>query len=244
MSNKTTPVTPGEKNVERRFTLQTNADNMQGVELREVDGVRRVEGYAAVFNSETNIAERFAEVIAPGAFEGRLADNVVACVNHNSGQPLAKVGAGLSLSVDSRGLKYGFDVPDTTTGRDLIELMKRGIVSGSSFAFTVEAENWERRDGDLDLRTIEKVGRLIDVSAVTTGAYPEASVALRSQDDFNGDLNDSNTLMDLDPLKEDEEPSTPLETSERGENDLLRPSARAFLIRAKLNSLTSQNTKT
>ena len=233
MSNKNTPATPGEKNVERRFTLLNEAENFPGVELREVDGVRRVEGYAAVFNSETTIAERFAEVIAPGAFEGRLSDNVVAALNHNAGQPLAKVGAGLSLSVDSRGLKYGFDVPDTSTGRDLIELMKRGIVSGSSFAFTVEAENWERRDDNLDLRTIEKIGRLIDVSAVTTGAYAEASVALRSQDDFNDALSDSNELVDLDPIKEVKEPPTPLKTNERGENDLTRHSARAFLIRAK-----------
>jgi len=243
MSNKNTPLTPSEKNVERRFTLLTDSDNIDGVELREVDGVRRVEGYAAVFNSETNIGERFAEVIAPGAFEGRLADNVVAALNHNTGQPLAKVGAGLSLSVDSRGLKYGFDVPDTSTGRDLVELMRRGIVSGSSFAFTVESDNWERRENGLDLRTIEKVGRLIDVSAVTTGAYSEASVALRSQDDFNDLLNDSNKLVDLDPIKEGKEPPTPLETLERGDNDLTRHSARAFLIRAKLNCLTSQKQK-
>jgi len=231
MSNKN-------KDVERRFTLTTEAENFPGVELREVDGVRRVEGYAAVFNSETTIAERFAEVIAPGAFEGRLGDNVVAALNHNAGQPLAKVGAGLALSIDERGLKYGFDVPDTSTGRDLIELMKRGIVSGSSFAFTVESEKWERRAESLDLRTIEKIGKLIDVSAVTTGAYPEASVALRSHDDFNADLSEDNKIKGFDSIEDIIEPLDPPKMDEAGQNENTRPGARAYLIRAKIKRLT------
>lgn len=165
---------------ERRFT-QTNS-----LELRNIDGdtgERRVEGYAAVFNSETDIGG-FAEVIAPTAFEGRLDDPVVAVFNHNQLQPLAKVGAGLELSVDERGLRYSFPIPDTTAGRDLIELMERGIVRDASFAFMLgsDGDSWESRDGAKDLRTIHRVARLVDVSVVTVGAYSDASSVLRSFD--------------------------------------------------------------
>ena len=169
---------------ERRFT-QNNA-----FELRDVDGdtgERRVEGYAAVFNSETDIGP-FAEVIAPGAFEGRLDDPVVAVFNHNQLQPLAKVGAGLELSVDDIGLRYSFPIPDTTAGRDLVELMERGIVKDASFAFMLrsDGDTWEKRDGEKDLRTINRVARLVDVSVVTVGAYSDASSVLRSYDAISG----------------------------------------------------------
>lgn len=165
---------------ERRF------QTVSGLELREADtetGERRVTGYAAVFNSETDIGG-FAEVIAPSAFEGRLEDPVVAVFNHNQLQPLAKVGAGLELSVDDHGLRYSFPIPDTTAGRDLVELMERGIVRDASFAFMLGADgdSWESREGKKDLRTINRVARLVDVSVVTVGAYSDATSVLRSFD--------------------------------------------------------------
>jgi HK97 family phage prohead protease len=176
------------KQPERRF--QTNTT----LELRDVDGTtgeRRVEGYAAVFNSETDIGG-FSEVIAPTAFEGRLNDPVVAVFNHNQLQPLAKVGAGLELTVDEHGLRYSFPIPDTTAGRDLVELMERGIVRDASFAFMLgpDGDTWEKRDGKTDLRTIERVARLVDVSVVTVGAYSDATSVLRSYDAFSGPKND------------------------------------------------------
>lgn len=176
----------GMENERLKFTDQTERRFTQNrpFELRDVDGEtgeRRVEGYAAVFNSETDIGP-FAEIIAPSAFEGRLDDPVVAVFNHNQLQPLAKVGAGLELSVDNVGLRYSFPIPDTTAGRDLVELMERGIVRDASFAFMLGADGdtWEKRDGQKDLRTINRVARLVDVSVVTVGAYSDASSVLRS----------------------------------------------------------------
>ena len=173
---------------ERRF--QTTAS----IELREADadtGERRVEGYASVFNRETNIGP-FNEVVSPSAFEGRLNDPVVALFNHNQLQPLAKVGAGLELSVDDYGLRYSFPIPDTTAGRDLVELMERGIVRDASFAFMLgpDGDTWEKRDGENDLRTINRVARLVDVSVVTIGAYSDASSVLRSYDAFSAPQKD------------------------------------------------------
>lgn len=179
--------------IERRYLTPET----QSIEIRQVGDERRVEGYAAVFNSPTTIQSRrgsFREMIDRTAFEGRLEDPVVALFNHDQLRPLAKVGAGLDLAVDDYGLRYSFPVPDTTTGRDLVELMDRGIVREASFAFTIapDGERWERPEGeDMDVRTITRVGRLIDVSVVTLGAYSDASAALRS---FEGSQSDEQDL--------------------------------------------------
>lgn len=172
------------KEIERRY-LTPEAQTIE-IRYHEDDKEHRVEGYAAVFESPTTIQARtgpFQEKIARSAFEGRLEDPVVALFNHDQLRPLAKVGAGLELSVDDYGLRYSFPIPDTTTGRDLLELMERGIVREASFAFTIAqgGESWSRSEGDeMETRTISKVGRLIDVSVVTLGAYSDASAALRS----------------------------------------------------------------
>lgn len=169
--------------IERRYLTP----DTRSIEIRyhEDDEEHRVEGYAAVFESPTTIQSRtgaFQEKIARTAFDGRLEDPVVALFNHDQLRPLAKVGAGLELSVDDYGLRYSFPIPDTTTGRDLVELMRRGIVQEASFAFTIApgGETWTRSEGDeMETRTISKVGSLIDVSVVTRGAYSDASAALR-----------------------------------------------------------------
>ena len=110
-------------------------------------------------------------------------NDVRAFFNHDPNHLLARTSSGtLKLSVDEKGLKYEFSVPDTSSGRDLLVSMDRGDITQSSFAFTVEDDSWEERDG-IDIRTINKVKRLYDVSPVSIPAYPDAndlSVAQRS----------------------------------------------------------------
>jgi len=149
-----------------------------------------VRGYAALFDSKSeNLGwADFAlyEIIARGAFDGLDYSGVVALFNHDQNLPLARSGAGLSLGVDERGLWYEFALPDTSTGRDLRELLARGIISQSSFAFTVEddGQEWgEERSADgktVSTRTIKKISALYDVSLVTRPAYADTTVALRS----------------------------------------------------------------
>ena len=70
--------------------------------------------------------------------------------------------------------------PNTPLGDELIESLKRGDISESSFAFTVEDDNWERKEDGSYVRTILKFERLYDVSPVYYPAYEDTSVALRS----------------------------------------------------------------
>jgi len=64
----------------------------------------------------------------------------------------------------------------------LLVSLKRGDITESSFAFIVEDDAWSQSDSGAAVRTIKKVSRLFDVSAVTYPAYPNASVGLRSME--------------------------------------------------------------
>jgi HK97 family phage prohead protease len=152
-----------------------------GFEVRKEDDKVVVEGYAARFDDETVIGGKFAERVARGAFEGADMSNTVALFNHDWNMPLARVGNGLELSVDEVGLRYRFELGDQSYAKDLAENIRMGNVSTSSFGFTVADDSWERRDG-MNLRTINSVGTLFDVSPTTQGAYPTTEVGLRSME--------------------------------------------------------------
>ena len=159
--------------------------SVEDLELRMDHDEKRVIGYGAVFNSLSNDLGGFREYISKEAFEGRLEDDVRFLINHD-GLPLARTTNGtLRLSVDEKGLRYEADMPDTTLSNDLMELLKNGTINQSSFAFIVEDDSWEVKDG-VNIRTINKISRLFDVSAVTYPAYEEASssVALRSLEEW------------------------------------------------------------
>jgi len=86
----------------------------------------------------------------------------------------------LRLSTDSVGLRYEVDLPDTSIGRDIAELVKRGDITGSSFKFEILGEKRFKENGT-EYRTIEDV-QLFDVGPVTYPAYEATSVALRSDE--------------------------------------------------------------
>lgn len=146
---------------------------------------RKVMGYAAVFNSDSEEMWDFVERIAPGAFDGVLGDDVRALFNHDPSMLLARTSSGtLKLSVDEKGLRYEFEAPNTQAGNDLLEMLRRGDVSQSSFAFTVMDEKWDEVKDGMPVRTITKVKRLYDVSPVTYPAYPDTTAAMRSLEQY------------------------------------------------------------
>ena len=178
--------------------------NVQDLELRQEGDDNVVVGYGSVFNTLSNELGGFKEIIAEGAFDGRLNDDVRFLINHD-GLPLARTTNGtLKLTTDERGLKYEAKVANTSLGRDLIELMRNGTINQSSFAFVVEDDSWEVRDG-VNVRTINKVSRLYDVSAVTYPAYEEASVALRSMENWKKTEEEKVLKENLEKEKEERE---------------------------------------
>jgi len=155
--------------------------NMQQSEVK--DG-NYVFGYAALFNS---MSEEFfgmwREVIDPGAFDNADISDVRALFNHDNNLLLARTKSGtLDLEIDANGLKYEFEAPNTSYGKDLVELMRRGDVTQSSFGFTIakDGEYWEERSGEMPIRHITRIEKLYDVSPVTYPAYPDTTVAMRN----------------------------------------------------------------
>ena len=157
--------------------------------MKEGDKARRVVGYAATFNSDSEtLWGSFVEQVDQRAFDEADMSDVRALFNHDENKILARTPGTLSLEVDEMGLRYEFDMPDTSYGNDLLISMERGDISQSSFGFTVTDEEWIDRSADklLPLRRILKVGRLFDVSPVTYPAYPETTSEVRSR--FGGEI--------------------------------------------------------
>ncbi len=141
-----------------------------------------VEGYAAVFDSETVIAGYFREVIRKGAFkEAVREDDVVFLINHD-GLPLARTRSGtLELKEDKKGLHMRSELdPEDPDVQRILPKMERGDMDKMSFGFWIEKEAWTDRDedGDLPLREVLQA-RLYDVSIVTKPAYDATEIGLR-----------------------------------------------------------------
>ena len=152
---------------------------MGTIEVRESDGDEMtLEGYAAVFNSETDLGA-FREVIRPGAFDDVMDNDVRALINHDPNLILGRTSNGtLELSTDQRGLKYKVKLGDQQYARDFYESVKRGDISQSSFAFTIDKQSWNE---ERTVRSVDKVRQLLDVSPVTYPAYAAATVQARDQ---------------------------------------------------------------
>tara|TARA_R110000851_G_scaffold132737_3_gene267278 strand:+ start:1443 stop:2366 length:924 start_codon:yes stop_codon:yes gene_type:complete len=149
-------------------------------ELKADNESRTVEGYASVFNSMSEDLGGFREIIKPGAFTNAMNDDVRALYNHDSNYLLARTASGtLELWQDDKGLGYRFEMPNTSYGNDMLELFRRGDLSQSSFGFTVEKDSWKLENGQ-QVRYIESVSSLFDVSAVVYPAYVSSSSGLRS----------------------------------------------------------------
>jgi HK97 family phage prohead protease len=217
-------------------------------ELRETSDGMTFEGYAAIFNSPSHPLSgsprsgTFTERIAPGAFIRSLKsrNDIKLLWNHDSSDVLGSTRAGtLKLVEDERGLKVIASLPNTSTGRDAAELLKRGDVDAMSFGFTVP-RNGDEWSADGTERILREV-MLHEVSIVAFPAYGEtagtatvrglAKIAARAQVDVDA-LSDAllklengeemteedarllNEVLDsIAPEKKEEEVSEP-ETSE------------------------------
>jgi HK97 family phage prohead protease len=179
--------------VERR--VKTDIDFELRIDNAEADGMRFT-GYAAVFNSDSEPLP-FIERIMPGAFKRSLKarNEVKLFKNHNMDEVLASTRSKtLKLTEDSTGLLAEATLPDTTAGRDLAVLMKRGDVHAMSFGFSVPAKG-DKWSTDGMTRELHQI-RLHEVSIVTGfPAYEATTASVRSLD-----ILASRTNVDADAL--------------------------------------------
>jgi uncharacterized protein len=152
------------------------------VELRAAAGgsSRMIGGFAARFDCPSEPLP-FTEVIDRRAFNKAEADGFPGCVARYQHSDLAILGAvasgTLRLSVaPNLGLSYEVSVPESRD--DVLELVRRGDLSYSSFSFQADDDSWGYQDG-APLRTVLSA-RVIDVAPCTSPAYKSTSVAMRS----------------------------------------------------------------
>lgn len=170
--------------VENRWRVNT-----QGAEIRQDDnGDTVITGYASVFyrdgedGTEYRLADQVYERIDRKAFDRAIEErhDVAALFNHDPSLLMGRTSAGtVTLTVDDLGLRYDIVRPEETeTGRRVLESMKRGDITGSSFAFIPTRVRWEE-DGERDIRQVEDL-ELVDVSPVTYPAYRGTTAGVRN----------------------------------------------------------------
>lgn len=177
---------------ERRFTSVP-------VEVRSAESKNTIGGYAAKFDRMSQNLGGFVERIAPGFFNKSRGDGwpgVIARYNHDDNMLLGTIGGGtLRLGLDEVGLTYEVDLPSSRS--DIYELVSRGDVRQSSFAFVAFEDEWTTSDQGFPLRTLVS-GRLMDVAPVNTPAYEDTSVGMRG---LEGALESLARKFDADPAE-------------------------------------------
>ena len=158
--------------------------NSSGLVYRAEGDSRRVEGVAVVFDKWSEDLGGFREKIARGALDGVIErSDIFALLDHDRRRGIlgrCKYGDQRSLQLEVRddGLHFGLDLPNTPVGEETRSGLERGEIDGSSFAFTVLEDQWERV-GDEYQRTITKIDELYDVSPVYSPAYSQTTCDLR-----------------------------------------------------------------
>lgn len=146
-----------------------------------------VEGYATTFDTPYTLYSaddwELREIVSRDAFNNSDMSDVIAQFDHQ-GKVYARVSNGtLELKADEHGLKVRMHLGGTEIGRQLYEEIRGGYITKMSFGFTVaEDEELRTTEGNKDIytRTIKRIGKLYDVSAVSLPANDGTEISARS----------------------------------------------------------------
>ena len=168
--------------VTRAYNFEMRAEN------NEKNGDHIV-GRPIVYNSKTDLGW-FDEIIEAGALEGANLKDVRFLVNHDTSMiPLARSrnnneNSTMRLEVDKDGMaiRVNLDTENNTEARNLYSAIKRGDITGMSFMFTIDDEEWKDLDSDHPTRHIRKISQVFEVSAVTFPAYESTEISARDKE--------------------------------------------------------------
>lgn len=158
--------------------------NMAMTARADEDEAMTVEGYASTFDDPYTLWETeditVREVVDKNAFDDTDLSDVIMQYNHE-GRVFARVSNNtLKVSPDDQGLFIAADLGGTEIGRGLFEEIRGGYTDKMSFGFTVAADEWDEHTDEnghtTAIRTIKKVGKVYDVSAVSIPANPGTSI--------------------------------------------------------------------
>lgn len=159
------------------------------IAAEENDEVGVITGRPIVYNSRTDLGY-FDEVIERGALNGADLKDVRFLVNHDISKiPLARsrnnnANSTMQLIPDENGLaiRVNLDVKNNSDARNLYSAIERGDITGMSFMFSVDDEEWTELESDHPTRHIRKISDVVEVSAVTFPAYEDTEISVRNKE--------------------------------------------------------------
>lgn len=166
----------------RAFTFEVRAE-------KDDDHGNVLTGRPIVYDSQTDLGW-YDEIIENGALADTDLRDVRFLVNHNTDMiPLARsrnnnANSTMQMSVDDQGMaiRVDLDVENNSEAKNLYSAVERGDIDGMSFMFTVDGDKWDDIESDHPTRTITKIGKVLEVSAVTFPAYEQTSISARGLD--------------------------------------------------------------
>jgi len=173
---------PQKQTVTRAYNFELRADNNE----RNGDFIT---GRPIVYNSMTDLGY-FNEVIEADALDKANLKDVRFLVNHDTSMiPLARSrnnneNSTMQMEVDKDGMtiRVNLDTENNTEARNLYSAIKRGDITGMSFMFTIDKEEWEDLESDHPTRRIRSIGQVLEVSAVTFPAYESTEISARDKE--------------------------------------------------------------
>ena len=146
-------------------------------------------GRPIVYESKTDIGGWFSETIARGALNKTDLTDVRFLVNHDTSKiPLARSrknteNSTMRLTVDDDGMsiRVVLDTENNSEARNLYSAVQRGDISGMSFMFSINGQEWEDLESDYPHRRITDIGTVVEVSAVTFPAYDSTYIDARDK---------------------------------------------------------------
>lgn len=160
---------------------------LSNYEIRENENdTVELEGYIAKFNSVTELYKGCYEKIERGAFKDTLSDghNVFLLYHHDFSKPLSSTKNGtLVLNEDDVGLRFKATVNSKVSyGRDVVELVREGLIQGCSFGFNVLEDDYIYNEvEDTITRTLIKVN-LWEGSVLCIPQYEDTEVTARAKE--------------------------------------------------------------
>lgn len=166
------------------INAESRAADPAGKESLVLTGLPIVYDMPTVINDPKG---QYVEIIKRGALDGADLSDARLLYNHDLNKvPLARTPKTMQLVTSAAGLAMSAELPDTQEARSIYEAVKRGDLSGMSFAFTVP-EGGSTYDRETRTRTITKIKKVYEVSIVPFPAYPTTSVEARAQMDGGAD---------------------------------------------------------
>lgn len=164
---------------------EMRVSELRALDINDENDEMIVEGYAAVFETETDLGW-CKEVISRDAFNDCNMNDCVLKYNHNDNcLILARTrNKSLELTVDNKGLKIRAKLIDTTQNKDIYKMVKAGLLDKMSFAFSVRKQEW---DYENDVRRITEIAQLFDVSVVDVPAYDTTEIYARNKESYEKD---------------------------------------------------------